>query len=368
MILFIFTIFFQMLSFGTSIEDTIRSKTISYLEVFEKAGIYAFGKTETVSLFDIKNDVLNAQFILVSDDVFSKNIDKSRRSAFYDKDTIHPRIFINADYLPQAELIIHEILQDQHYEFSIAMSALHDELTKNGADLDLESINIYRNSTDQIFDSFGIKSKYLEGWVGSKSLDEFQKNNSTLYDDGGEGGDVSGGGGDPHSFSLKKETLQLVIEKLKVEIKKEYPSMSNVEIENHLSKSYIRLLRKVYVDTDYNNSSSKIEFSIAKDFQTTGFESDFAMVPYFIKVPVKMDKHAVANEISNVIYQTMFGQMSFINNEYFSPCKCVRNDGVLVHAVYRCPNQKVHPSLKVTIQILKKDIEDQNRCKIELTQ
>lgn len=338
----------------------MKEDAISYLETFEKAGIHKFGYTESVSISDIRKDVLSAQFILVNDDVFSESKDKSRRSAFYEKGVVNPRIFINKKYPPHSELIVHEILQDQHYEFSIAMSTLYDELSKAQKSSDSVLTKVYSASANLMFDSFGVKSKYQEKWVGSNELIHFENNNSTLSDDGGEGGDVSGGGGDEYSFYLKKDVLKFVLQKVSAELQKEFPNMSESEQEDFLSRSYVSLLRNIFIDTEYN-VSSKIEFSVVPGSSSFNFDFYFRMVPYFIKVPVSRERTAVIQEVSDVILQSMFGQMTFVSEEYFSPCSCV--DGKR-QATLRCPNSKMHPSLHKVAQILQKNIEDEHRCKI----
>lgn len=367
MILIIQTILLCTFSFGTSLEEKIKSHTVSYLEVFENAGINKFGERKPVFVSDIKKDVLAAQFILVGDDVFSEDNNRSRRSAFYEKDRLHPRIFINKQNPPGVDLIIHEILQDQNYELSMAMSVLHDELVEEKPAADSLSINVYSHGVHFSFDSYGLKSDYTEGWNlladDPNSLIDFRVNNSILNADGGEGGDVSGGGGDQYSFSLKKDILHFVIQKIEIELKREFPSMSSVNLEKYLSRAYIGLLRNVYIDTEYGKSTA-IEFTVVPEINFIGFTSSFSMTPKFVKVPKNLDRDLAIEEVSAVIFQTMFGYMQFINGEFFSSCSCISENGEILYALSRCPNEHMHPSVQQTVQIIKAEIEENNQCKI----
>ncbi|MBY0384801.1 hypothetical protein K2X05_06540 [bacterium] len=366
MILIIQTILLCTFSFGTSLEEKIKSHTVSYLEVFEKAGINKFGERKPVLISDIKKDVLAAQFILVGDDVFSVNNARSRRSAFYEKDRLHPRIFINEQNPPDPDLIIHEVLQDQNYEFAIAMSTLHDKLVEDKSAADSFSVNVYSHSINFLFDSYGLKSKYTEDLNllsdSPSRLIDFRINNSILKADGGEGGDVSGGGGDQYSFTLKKDILQKVIQKIKIEMKKQFPSESPAKLEARAYKSYIKMLRTICIEIEYGKSS-KIEFSITPEL-SLGLNSSYIMLPRLIKVPRNMDRNVVIEEVSMVILQTMFGFLPSIHKQFFSSCSCSNDRGELVFSQLGCPNGKMHPSTSQSVQTIKAGIEKEYQCKI----
>lgn len=364
---FIQIILVCFVSFGASLEEKAKSDIITYLEVFEHAKIDKFGTLNPVWISDIKKDVKKTDFIFLSGDVFSQNIDKSRRSAFYVKDPTNPRIYINKDLPLATDLLVHEIFQDEHYEMSIAMSSLHDVLSETETNADSMLARIYFQNVNDLFDNYGIKSEYVPNWAWSDALIQLQKNNSILNTADIDGGDVSGGGGDQFSFWLKKEVLEFVIKKLSSYYTKEHPSNSLQDVEYFLRYSYTHLLRKVYIESDYTNASSNIEFDIIPDLSQE-LQGEFQMIPYFIKVPVTIDRKKAVAEIALVILQTMYRQVRYIRDLYTSSCACIDTNGKdVIENAFRCPNQQMHVSTHHAIEMLKKSIEIRNQCKLQFS-